>query len=57
MLEMSHGYEAVDNDDPIIREANVLVANFASASNPGGHLVDWLPFCECSAQRTRGKAS
>ncbi|KAI0708470.1 cytochrome P450 [Earliella scabrosa] len=44
MLEMSHGYEAVDNDDPIIREANVLVANFASASNPGGHLVDWLPF-------------
>ena len=45
MLEMSHGYEAQSDDDPILREANILVANFAGATK-GGYLVDKLPFCE-----------
>ncbi|KAI0708472.1 cytochrome P450 [Earliella scabrosa] len=43
MLEMSHGYEAQSEDDPILREANILVANFAGATK-GGYLVDKLPF-------------
>lgn len=44
-LEMSHGYEIQGEDDPLLSDARTLVENFSHASDAGGYMVNWIPFC------------
>lgn len=45
-MEISHGHRVTSRDDPFVRKANVFADNFAEASLPNNHIVDWLPFCK-----------
>ncbi|KAI0788021.1 cytochrome P450 [Fomes fomentarius] len=43
-MEMSHGHRVTSRHDPYVKKANVFADNFAEATLPNNHLVDWLPF-------------
>ncbi|KAM5544563.1 hypothetical protein V8D89_001461 [Ganoderma adspersum] len=43
-MEISHGHRVTSRDDPFVHRANVFADNFAEASLPNNHIVDWLPF-------------
>ncbi|TBU54546.1 cytochrome P450 [Dichomitus squalens] len=43
-MEISHGHRVTSRDDPFVKKANVFADNFAEASLPNNHIVDWLPF-------------
>ncbi|KAI1797445.1 cytochrome P450 [Ganoderma leucocontextum] len=43
-MEISHGHRVTSRDDPFVHKANVFADNFAEASLPNNHIVDWLPF-------------
>lgn len=52
-LEMSHGYEIQGEDDPLLSDARTLVENFSHASDAGGYMVNWMPFCTSLCAFTR----
>ncbi|KAI0711889.1 cytochrome P450 [Cerioporus squamosus] len=43
-MEISHGHRVTTREDPYVRKANEFADNFAEASLPNNHVVDWLPF-------------
>nr|VWP01254.1 GPN-loop GTPase 3 [Ganoderma boninense] len=43
-MEISHGHRVTSRDDPFVHRANAFADNFAEASLPNNHVVDWLPF-------------
>ncbi|PIL29859.1 cytochrome P450 [Ganoderma sinense ZZ0214-1] len=43
-MEISHGHRVTSRDDPFVHRANIFADNFAEASLPNNHIVDWLPF-------------
>ncbi|RPD61026.1 cytochrome P450 [Lentinus tigrinus ALCF2SS1-7] len=43
-MEISHGHRVTSRADPYVRKANEFADNFAEASLPNNHVVDWLPF-------------
>ena len=46
-MEISHGHRVTSREDPYVHKANEFADNFAEASLPNNHVVDWLPFCQC----------
>ncbi|KAI0649659.1 hypothetical protein C8Q79DRAFT_923185 [Trametes meyenii] len=50
-LEMSHGHEVEDPNNPLLQEAKRVVKNLARATNVGGLVVNsnWLLFCSTYA--------
>ena len=45
-MEISHGHRVTSREDPYVHKANEFADNFAEASLPNNHVVDWLPFCQ-----------
>ncbi|KAI0709905.1 cytochrome P450 [Earliella scabrosa] len=43
-MEMSHGHRVTTRHDPYVKKANEFADNFAEATLPNNHIVDWLPF-------------
>ena len=51
-MEMSHGHRVTTRHDPYVKKANEFADNFAEATLPNNHIVDWLPFCQSCAPLT-----
>ncbi len=47
VLMISYGYQAQENDDPLIRIADEATEQAAEVAQPGAFLVDGFPFRKC----------
>lgn len=43
ILNVSHGYQVQEGDDPMIQLADKLMDEFSQVTTPGTHLVDIIP--------------
>ena len=46
---LAYGYQAVGDDDHLVKIAEEAMIGFAKASEPGAFLVDRFPLCEYDA--------
>jgi hypothetical protein len=53
ILKLAYGYATREHDDPFVRQAEIVLAQFSVATMPGAFLVDIVPWRLSSLQHTR----